>query len=100
MADYQFKDKLEEFSYSLGLTISSNLMQSGVQNIDALQFLAGLQDTFAGNKPKIDFDKANHILQEFMTSQNDEEARKNLEKGLLFLSQNIQNKDVELLEIV
>ena len=48
MSEYHFKDALEEFSYSLGLTISSNLIQSGVSNIDALQFLAGLQDTFAG----------------------------------------------------
>lgn len=94
MSDYQFKNDLEEFSYSLGLTISSNLMQSGVKNIDALQFLAGLQDTFAGNKPKINFEAANQILQMFMAAQNDEEAARNLEEGLMFLSQNIQNKDV------
>ena len=94
MSDYQFKNDLEEFSYSLGLTISSNLMQSGVKNIDALQFLAGLQDTFAGNKPKINFEAANLILQMFMAAQNDEEAARNLEEGLMFLSQNIQNKDV------
>jgi len=94
MSDNQFKDKLEEFSYSLGLTISSNLIQSGVKNIDSLQFLAGLQDTFAGNRPKISMDEANHILQEFMMANNEEEADKNLEEGLLYLSNNINNKGV------
>jgi FKBP-type peptidyl-prolyl cis-trans isomerase FklB len=94
MSDYQFKDQLEEFSYSLGLTISSNLVQSGVKDIDSLQFLAGFQDTFAGNSPKISMDKANQILQEFMMSHNDEEARKNLEEGLMFLADNIQNEGV------
>lgn len=94
MSDYQFKDQLEEFSYSLGLTISSNLIQSGVKNIDSLQFLAGLQDSYAGNKPKISMDEANHNLQEFMLANNEEEANKNLEEGLLYLLNNIHNEGV------
>ncbi len=94
MPENQFKDQLEEFSYSLGLTISSNLIQSGVKNIDSLQFLAGLQDTFAGNKPKISLDQANEILQEYMISQDFELARQNLEEGLQFLSNNINNEGV------
>lgn len=94
MSDYQFKDHLEEFSYSLGLTISSNLIQSGVKEIDSLKFLAALQDTFAGNKPIISIDEANHILQEFMLATNEEEANKNLEEGLLYLLNNIHNEGV------
>jgi len=94
MSDYQFKDQLEEFSYSLGLTISSNLIQSGVKEIDSLQFLAGLQDSFAGNKPKISMDEANHILQEFMLAHNEEEANRNLEEGLLYLLNNVHNEGV------
>ncbi len=94
MSDNQFKDKLEEFSYSLGLTISSNLIQSGVKDIDALQFLAGLQDTFGGNTPKISMDEANQILQEFMMSQNEDEAQRNMEEGLIYLSNNVMNEGV------
>ncbi|MDP3643950.1 MAG: FKBP-type peptidyl-prolyl cis-trans isomerase [Bacteroidota bacterium] len=85
---------MEEFSYSLGLTISSNLIQSGVKNIDSLQFLSGFQDTFAGNRPKISMDDSNQILQEFMLAQNEEEANKNFEDGLLFLLNNIKNESV------
>jgi FKBP-type peptidyl-prolyl cis-trans isomerase FklB len=94
MPDYQFKNQLEEFSYALGLTISSNLLQSGVKNIDSMQFLAGVQDTFAGNKPKISMDLANQKLQDFLMSQNDEEASTNLEDGLIFLANNIKNEGV------
>jgi FKBP-type peptidyl-prolyl cis-trans isomerase FklB len=94
MPEDQFKNQLEEFSYALGLTISANLLQSGVKNIDSLQFLAGLQDTYAGNKPRISMDLANQRLQNFMMSQNDEEANKNLEDGLLFLANNIKNEGV------
>ncbi len=94
MSDNQFKDELEKFSYSLGLTISSNLIQSGVKDINAHLFLAGLQDTFSGNKPKVNMDEANQILQEFMLAQNEEEARANLEEGLLYLLNNLNNEGV------
>lgn len=94
MPDNQFNNDFEEFSYSLGLTISSNLIQSGVKKIDSLQFLAGLQDNFAGNEPKITLERANEILQEFMIQENDKEAIKNLEEGYSFLMENMQNKGV------
>jgi len=94
MSDYQFTNQLEEFSYSLGLTISSNLIQSGVKQIDSLQFLAGLQDSYAGNLPRITMDEANHILQQFMFANNEEEANKNLKEGLLYLVNNIKNEGV------
>ncbi|MFA5330002.1 MAG: FKBP-type peptidyl-prolyl cis-trans isomerase [Prolixibacteraceae bacterium] len=94
MSDNQFKDELEKFSYSLGLTISSNLIQSGVKDINSNLFLAGLQDTFSGNKPRINMDEANQILQEFMLAQNEEEANANLEEGLLYLLNNLHNEGV------
>jgi len=94
MSDNQFNDQFQEFSYSLGLTISSNLLQSGVKKIDALQFLAGLQDTFAGNTPKITMEMANQVLQEFMMVENDKEAIKNLEEGYVFLMENLKKKGV------
>jgi len=94
MSDNQFNDQFQEFSYSLGLTISSNLLQSGVKKIDALQFLAGLQDMFAGNSPRITMDRANQVLKEFMLVENDKEAIKNLEEGYVFLMDNIKNKEV------
>ena len=94
MSDYQFKDQLEQFSYSLGLTISSNLVQSGIESIDSLKFLAGLQDTFAGKMPKISMEEANQTIQEYMLSQNKEEALKNFEDGLMFHSGNRHNEGV------
>jgi len=92
MSEYQFKDQFEKFSYSLGLTISSNLVQSGINTIDSLKFLAGLQDTFAGNKPKISMMEADQMIHEYMLAQNEEEALRNFEEGLLYLSAN-RNKE-------
>jgi len=94
MSDNQFKNQLEEFSYSLGLTISSNLIQSGVKQIDSLQLLAGIKDSYAGNKPRITMDEANQVLQKFMLANNEDEANKNLEEGLQYLLNNIKNEGV------
>lgn len=94
MSDYQSKDKLRKFSYALGLTISSNLMQSGIDKLDASQFMSGLRDTFSGNIPKISEEEANLIVQEFMLTQNEEEALRNFEESLLYLSKNSKNEGV------
>lgn len=94
MADYQFKNQLEEFSYSLGLTISSNLLQSGIKNIDSPQFLAGFQDTLNGNRPKITMDEANLKIQEYMLSENEEVRLKNRDEGQIFLANNVNNEGV------
>jgi FKBP-type peptidyl-prolyl cis-trans isomerase FklB len=94
MSDYQFKNQLEEFSYALGLSISANLIQSGVKEIDPPQFLSGIQDVFSGNKPSLSMDEANNILQQFIMAGNAEIANKNLEDGLVFLSDNVKNDGI------
>lgn len=94
MSDYQFENQLQEFSYALGLTISANLVQSGVSEIDPSMFLAGIQDIFSGNKPNMSMDEANNILQQFIMAGNAEIANKNLEEGLAFLSNNVSNDGV------
>jgi FKBP-type peptidyl-prolyl cis-trans isomerase FklB len=94
MSQHQIKEQLQKFSYSLGLTISSNLLQSGIEDIDSLKFLAGFQDIYARNKPKISMEEANLLIQEHMLAQNEEEALKNFEEGLLFLNNNLHNDGV------
>lgn len=94
MSDYQFENQLQEFSYALGLTISANLVQSGVSEIDPSMFLAGIQDIFSGNKPNMSMDEANNILQQFIMAGNAEIANKNMEEGLAFLSNNVSNDGV------
>jgi FKBP-type peptidyl-prolyl cis-trans isomerase FklB len=94
MSDNQFNSKLEKFSYCLGVTISANLIESGVKKIDELQFVAALQDMFSGKTPKISEDHANQILEDYMAAQNETESSLNFEEGLLFLSENRQKKDI------
>lgn len=94
MSDYQSKDKLGRFSYAIGLVLSSNLKQSGIEKIDMEQFMAGFNASFFGNIPETSMEESNLIVQEFMLEMNEEEALRNFEESVLYLSNNTKNEGV------
>ncbi|WP_321285505.1 FKBP-type peptidyl-prolyl cis-trans isomerase [uncultured Sunxiuqinia sp.] len=94
MSEKKFNGELEEFSYALGLSVSSNLIQSGVKTIDPSNFMLALEDIFTGKEPKLTPDQANKILQEFMEQQQGSQGKENLEEGLKFLSENREKEGV------
>ncbi len=94
MSKHEFKGQLEEFSYALGLSISGNLIQSGVQSIDPENFTLALNDVFSGQEPKLSVDNANKILQEFMEKQQNGASKSNLEEGMAFLAENRDKEGV------
>lgn len=94
MSEQKMNDRLEKFSYALGLSIASNLIQSGVKTIDPSSFNRALEDLFTGKEPYMSPDEANRILQEFMEDQQSDEASNNLEAGLKFLSENLKDEKV------
>jgi len=95
MSEHKFNGELEEFSYALGLSISSNLIQSGVKTIEPGNFMLALEDIFTGQAPKLTPDEANRILQEFMEKQQSGQGKENLEQGLQFLAENREKKGVK-----
>lgn len=94
MSKHEFKGQVEKFSYALGLSISGNLIQSGVKSIDPENFMMALSDVFSGKEPKINVEDANQILQEFMEQQQSTEGKSNLEEGLAFLAENREKEGV------
>lgn len=94
MSEHKFTGELEEFSYALGLSISSNLIQSGVKTIEPSNFMLALEDIFTGQAPKLTPDEANKILQEFMEKQQGGQGKENLEQGLQFLAENREKKGI------
>jgi FKBP-type peptidyl-prolyl cis-trans isomerase FklB len=94
MSEHKFTGELEEFSYALGLSISSNLIQSGVKTIEPSNFMLALEDIFTGQAPKLTPDEANKILQDFMEKQQGGQGKENLEQGLQFLAENREKKGI------
>lgn len=94
MSQHNFKDSLEKFSYALGLSISSNLIQSGVKTIEPANLMLALEDIFTGKEPKLAPEEANKVLQEFMEEQQGGQGKENLETGLHFLNENREKDGV------
>jgi len=94
MSQINLENDLERFSYALGLSISANLIQSGVKQVHPDAFISALRDVFAGNKPQVAPEEANQILESFMAQNQEGEAAKNLEEGVAFLTENAKKKEV------
>lgn len=96
MPEHEFKGPLEEFSYALGMSIGSNLIQSGVKSFDPSAFMLALEDVFNGKSPKLTVSSANQILQDFMEGQQKEnqDAEENRKDGKKFLSENLKDGTV------
>jgi len=96
MGKSNFNDDLEKFSYALGLSIAANLIQSGVKTINPDKFVAALKDIFTGERPQMDPEEANMILESFVAEQQNGggDGQQNLEEGLAFLAKNKNNAGV------
>ena len=94
MPEKKFKSSLEKFSYALGMSVSSNLIKSGVTQMDLQTFTDGVSDTFNGEIPKLLPDEANKLLEEFISGAAAGTGDKNLQEGLEFLSENATKKGV------
>ena len=96
MSEHEFKGELEKFSYALGLSIGTNLIQSGVKSVDPSNFILALEDVFTGKKPRLTVAEANQVLQNFMEEQQHEnsDTTANLEEGKKFLAANLRDSNV------
>jgi len=98
MSKEQLNSQFEKFSYSLGLGIASNLLGSGIKNIDFDSFVIAIKDAFEGKSPKIQAEEANRILQEHIQSLKGNELKRNLEEGQKFLKTNKEKEEVIALD--
>jgi len=88
MSKIDLNDALQKFSYALGLSISANLIQSGVKRIHPDAFITALKDTYSGVQPQVAPEEANQILESFMAQEQEGAGNQNLEEGLAFLAEN------------
>ena len=88
MTKINLKDDLAKFSYALGLSISANLIQSGVKTIHPDAFISALKDVFSGEHPQMAPEEANQIIESFVAGPQKGDSAKSLEEGLSFLAEN------------
>lgn len=93
-----FEKQVDKFSYALGLSLASNLLQSGIKVVDYQNLFDAIEDVLEGRMPKLSADEANRVISEYFQNRQASEGSKNLNEGQLFLEKNRENEEVVCLE--
>lgn len=89
-----YTEEIDKVSYSLGLSIASNLITSGVKTLNTEAFTKALDDAFNGQKPAINPEEANKTLQAFFENIQQEQSAEAIEAGKQFLENNSKEEGV------
>lgn len=87
---------MDKVAYALGLSIGHNLAQSGIKTINGQDFLAGMQDVLAGNKPQISMQEAQTVLNKFFQELEQKTAGAAKAEGEKFLAENAKRPSVKV----
>ena len=90
----KYTDELDKVSYSLGLSIASNLISSGVTTINAEAFIDGLNVVFSGKMPEIMPDEANNILHDNFDKLQQAKGKEAKAEGEKLLAENKKKEGV------
>lgn len=93
-----FEKQVDKFSYALGLSLASNLLQSGIKVVEYPHLFGAIEDVLEGRMPKLSADEANRVIDEYFQNRQASEGSKNLNEGQLFLEKNRENEEVVCLE--
>jgi FKBP-type peptidyl-prolyl cis-trans isomerase FklB len=85
---------MDKLSYALGMSMASNLMNSGLKQLDVESFVKAFTDIMNNTTPSMSSREANQVIQDYFTSIQDEMLRKNLDAGRAFLEENAKKEQV------
>lgn len=88
----------EKFSYALGLSMASNLLQSRIHKVDLDAMFAAIKDVMEGRQPLVSPGDANKIIEEYFIRQQHAQGIENSREGDKFLAQNKLEEGVVELE--
>lgn len=85
---------MDKLSYALGMSMASNLVNSGFKNLNVDSFVKAFTDIVKQATPELSPEEANQIIQEYFSKRQGEMLSENLEKGKRFLEENKNNENV------
>ncbi|MDD2937616.1 MAG: FKBP-type peptidyl-prolyl cis-trans isomerase N-terminal domain-containing protein, partial [Proteiniphilum sp.] len=63
---------MDKLSYALGMSMASNLMNSGLQQLDVQSFVKAFTETMNNTTPSMSPREANQVIQDYFSKQQDE----------------------------
>ncbi len=88
---------MDKISYALGMSMASNLMNSGIRELNIDSFVKAFTEIMNNTPPSMSPEEANQILQEYFNKQQNDMLDKNREAGKTFLSENSDKEGVKTL---
>ena len=85
---------MEKLSYALGMSMASNLMNSGLRQLDVESFVKAFTEIMNNGTPSLSPQEANELIQQFFSKKQDEMLGNNLEEGKAFLQENSLQENV------
>lgn len=83
-----FETQVEKFSYAIGLSLASNLLQSGIKTVELESLFEAISDVMQGKHPKISPEEANQAIETYFRDRQANEGAINANEGEKFLLQN------------
>ena len=56
---------MDKISYGLGISMASNLKNTGIENLNLEELIRGISDVFNGNKLDMDPEEAQKLLNDY-----------------------------------
>lgn len=87
---------MEKISYALGLSMGQNLMSSGVESLNYQDLAAGIEDVLTKQQPKISYQEAQQVLNQFFQELEAKVAGAAKAEGEKFLAENAKREGVKV----
>jgi FKBP-type peptidyl-prolyl cis-trans isomerase FklB len=93
--------EFDRLSYALGLSMGNNFRSSGINSLSTQDFADGVAAVFDGAQPKMSYDEAKAVIQQFFTeldakqkAESAKMAEVNAQAGKQFLEENAKRAEV------
>ena len=87
---------MDKISYALGLSMGQNLMGSGVEKRNYQDLAAGIEDVLTHQQPKISYQEAQQVLNQFFQELEAKVAGAAKAAGEQFLAENAKREGVKV----
>ena len=86
---------MEEISYALGVSLGSNLKNSGFTDLSYQKLADGIKDLMQGNKLEISIQDAQTIINDYFQQLQAKAFENNIKEGKSFLAENAKREEVK-----
>jgi FKBP-type peptidyl-prolyl cis-trans isomerase FklB len=89
-----FETQVEKFSYAIGLSMASNLLQSQIKTVELEALFEAITDVMEGKQPKIAPHEANQVIEDYFNNMQASRGEVNSREADAFLAKNKQEEGV------